>query len=158
MQINAHEQFSASQPLNPVGDTASRRIDMGPAAPDETERPFIHVMTSSPLRSTRSSLLQVALLHSADGQHFTYAAALVEQTPVLPGMPRLLVLDRLPKALQQHLALLYRVTGDPLKAGSVTAFLSLDDGLQRGPTGSASRFQYYPSGIASSLNQTPRPN
>ena len=126
MIINAHELFSSGQQLPATGDAVSQRLDtsyMGNLG--GAERPFLHIQTSSAaLRSEGLSVLEVGLLHSEDGQRFEWAFSPVQGLEIRRSKSWAIVPTRLPASLKRFLMLRYRLTGDRLTAGAVTAFLS----------------------------------
>lgn len=153
MIIDTQQLFSSSQRLPSLGDAVSQRIDTSYLGNlTAAERPYLHVQTvAAAPRSAGTSVLEVALLHSDDGQHFVWAFSPIEGMEVTRGKPWAITPTRLPAGLQRFLLLRYRVTGDPLTAGALTAFLSADAGdepLRMRRQNITAQHDYYPSGFS----------
>lgn len=156
MQINVHEQFSSSQALA-SGDTWSQPVDLGPPlSMPGMQRPFVRVQAPAPLRAVGAATLRIFITHSDDGERFTSCGVLLDEIDAAQAKG-VLVVARMPAHAKRFVRLAYRVHGQ-LTGGAVSAFLT-EEGPAEGTTparrGTApSRPEvYYPSGIASSLNQ-----
>ncbi len=126
MIIDTHETFSSAQRLPHIGDAVSRPVDaayLGSLA--GAERPWLNIQTvGTAPRSEGRSVLEVGLLHSEDGQRFEWAFSPIQSLEISRTAPWAIAPARVPAGLKRFLVLCYRVTGDRLISGAVTAFLS----------------------------------
>ena len=129
MIIDAKQTFSNAQRLPANGDAVSQRVDaLSFGGLDRVERPSLHIQTiNAAPRSDGFSLLEVGLLHSDDGNRFEWAFSPVEKLEIARMKPWALTPTRLPAGLKRFLMLRYRVTGDRLATGAMTAFLSEEE-------------------------------
>ncbi|UST54934.1 hypothetical protein NF681_07020 [Comamonadaceae bacterium OTU4NAUVB1] len=159
MIINTNELFSSVQSLPALGDAVSQPVEnlsMGNLL--DAERPFLHIRTAGVApRSEGLSVLEVGLLHSDDGQRFAWAISPIPDMEIRTSTPWAFTPMRLPGGLKRFLMLRYRVTGDRLIAGALTAFLSADAVPPSPKAQPAQRerrqnvtaqHEYYPSGFS----------
>lgn len=157
MIINTHELFSSVQFLPTLGDAVSQPVENSSLGnlPD-AERSFLHIRAAGVApRSERVSVLEVGLLHSDDGQRFEWAFSPIPGKEIREATPWTFAPLRLPAGLKRFLMLRYRVTGDHLVAGALTAFLSAEGTVLQQMAQArtdrrqnvTSQHEYYPSGF-----------